>query len=211
MLSQTGEPGPIRNALDISFLAILREVVTSATRAFNEFEHSSALSETERFFWHGFTDHYLEMVKARARSETDLFGRGSAIASLTLALSVLLRLFAPFLPFIAEEIWSWEFTHSVHTAPWPAAHEFPPTAAEEANVFETAIAALGAVKKAKSEAKVSVAQPVRHVVLSCNDGSRSNLETVLDGVISAGRIDKLELAPANLPDNIFEIVSIDLL
>jgi valyl-tRNA synthetase len=211
VLSQTGEPGPIRNALDISFLANLREVVTSATRAFNEFEHSSALSETERFFWHGFTDHYLEMVKARARSETDLFGRGSAIASLTLALSVLLRLFAPFLPFIAEEIWSWEFTHSVHTAPWPATHEFPPTAAEEANVFETAIAALGAVKKAKSEAKVSVAQPVRHVVLSCNDRSRSNLETVLDGVISAGRIDKLELAPANLPDNIFEIVSIDLL
>lgn len=214
VLTQAGEPGPIQNALDISFLANLRDAVGSVTRSFDDFEHGAALSETERFFWHGFTDHYLEMVKARARSETDLPGRASAIASLRLALQVLLRLFAPFLPYITEEVWSWGFQDnhpSVHAAPWPSADEFPSARSEQASVFETAIAALGEVKKAKSEAKVSVAQPVSRVVLHSNDRSRINLETVLEDVTSAGRIARLEFASANLPDNVFELVSIDLL
>jgi valyl-tRNA synthetase len=211
VLTQSGEPGPIQNALDVSFLANLLEVVRSATRALHDFEHAAALSETERFFWHGFTDHYLEMVKARARSETDIAGRGSALAALQLALSVFLRLFAPFLPFITEEVWSWEFAKSVHVAAWPAAHEFPAASSEQENVFETAIAALGAVKKAKSEAKVSVAQPVSYVVLKCNDRSRHRLEAVLEDVKSAGRMEKLELVDeANLADNVIEIVSIQL-
>src|SRR6185436_16855128 len=66
-----------------------------------------ALAQSERFFWSGFTDSYVEIVKARARSESDAAGRASAVAALQRGKDALLRLFAPFLPYITEEVWSW--------------------------------------------------------------------------------------------------------
>jgi valyl-tRNA synthetase len=89
------------------------------------------LQEVESFFWSHFTDTYLELAKLRARSEDPAAatGRGSAVATLRLGLDVLLRLFAPFLPFICEEVWSWAFAAergqpSIHAAPWPSERDF---------------------------------------------------------------------------------------
>ncbi len=129
-------------------------------------DHAGALSETEQFFWRGFTDNYLELVKARTRSETDLEGRASAVATLRLALSTFLKLFAPFVPFIAEEVWSWSFAEaesqpSIHRAPWPKLDV--PTG--DPAVFETAIACYAAVNRAKSERKLSLRTPVASVTL----------------------------------------------
>ena len=196
VLGQTGEPHPITEPLDLAFACQLQDVVVRATDSFEKYEHALALDLIERFFWRGFTDNYLELIKVRSRSETDAAGRGSAVATLHLGLSVLLRLFAPFVPYITEEIWSWHFAEvtghrSIHTAPWPGAAEFP-TAANAA-LFETAIAAYATINKSKSVDGFSPGRKVQELKLACEPGTASSLQPVFNDLLGAARAARGEL------------------
>src|SRR5207237_7154443 len=130
VLSQTGASAPISCELDIAFMHKLREFVTRVTHLHNDFEYATGLKEINGFFWNNFTDSLIELVKARARDEnTDVRQRGSAITALRRGLSIFLRLFAPVVPYITEEIWSWAFAEetgikSIHRAPWPGDADF---------------------------------------------------------------------------------------
>jgi valyl-tRNA synthetase len=150
----------ITEPIDRAMLAQLEAVVADATEAFAGYEYHRALERTEAFFWR-FCDDYLELVKMRAyRGGAD--GR-SAQAALATALSVLLRLFAPVMPFVTEEVWSWWQEGSVHRAPWPVTGELR-AAAEGADpaVLDVAGGLLAEIRKAKSAEKKSQ----RHEVLS---------------------------------------------
>jgi valyl-tRNA synthetase len=212
VLSQGGEAHPIAAELDQAFAARLRELAARATAAFDAFDHARALQETESFFWTHFTDTYLELVKLRARSEQDAEGRGSALSALRLGLDVLLRLFAPFLPYVTEEVWSWAFAAekgvaSIHRASWPEDSDFAGIPAPaRAGSFEAAAACFGAIHKAKAEAAVSAGREVESLVLAAHPASLEALAPVLSDVLSGARCRSHQLAadPA-LEEGVFAV------
>jgi valyl-tRNA synthetase len=177
----------VTEPIDQAMLAALREVVETATKAFESYDHTKALEVTETFFW-TFTDDYLELVKERAYASEDQSAQavGSAVIALRQALAVLVRLFAPFIPFAAEEVWSWWQEGSVHVSPWPTADELT---FNDAGLMKIASEALSLVRKTKSDAKLSMKAELEFVVL---EGS-SEIHRFATDLKSVGKIQKLEL------------------
>lgn len=178
------EASAITNPLDRSMLAGLAEAVANATQAFESYDYTRALEAAERSFW-GWTDDYVELVKARAYGDGP--GADSAHAALQLALSVYLRLFAPFLPFVTEEVWSWWRQGSVHRESWPSADEFEGLTGE-AQVADLVSQVLTAVRRVKSDAKVSMRAEVERVSVTAPADQIA--------LIKEGELDLLEAARA---------------
>jgi valyl-tRNA synthetase len=157
------DPGAVTEDVDRALLAGLAAVVEEATTAFDAYDYARALERTEAFFW-PFCDDYIELVKTRAYGP-DAAAAASANRALRLALDVLLRLFAPVLPFVTEEAWSWWRTGSVHTQSWPDAQELRDAGGQDGDpaLLTVASEVLGQIRKAKSAAKVSMRAEVERV------------------------------------------------
>ncbi len=217
VLGQSAPDGPVTRALDVSFLARLRETVEKATEALEALEYAVALDAIERFFWSSFTDTYVEMVKSRARSETDAEGRASAVAALQIALKILVRMFAPYLPYVTEEVWSWAFAESesapsVHRAPWPSVRELEGLPAEGSGAtFGAACAFLDAVRKAKSGAGATVGRHLTRLKIAANAETAGLVEPCLDDLLAAARAEGEVLeVREGIEDGFFEVVDIEL-
>jgi valyl-tRNA synthetase len=197
VLTQAAPPGAVSCELDRAFLAELKALVARASAEFERYEHADALKGVESFFWTRFTDTTLELVKTRARG-ADAAGAASAVATLRLGLDVLLRLFAPFLPYVTEEIWSWAFAAekgqpSIHRAPWPGPDDFAGVAAPaDAGSLGVAIACLTAVNKAKADAEVSMGREVEWLRLAAAPATLEQLARVVGDVQGAARVARHE-------------------
>ena len=185
------DPALVTDPLDRAMLAGLADVTDRATAALLAYDHTRALEVTETFFW-TFCDDYLELVKDRAYGggATEVSApTASARAALGLALDTLLRLFAPVLPFATEEVWSWWQQGSVHRAPWPvAAPLFAVAAGADPALLASAGAALAALRKVKSEAKVSMRTEISHAELVIPADRAAALATVVGDLRAAGRV-----------------------
>jgi valyl-tRNA synthetase len=163
-LADAPEPlSAVTEAVDRSLLASLGQLVAEATTAFEAYDYARALERTEAWFW-TFCDDYVELVKARAYGERDPGTAASARATLLAALSVLVRLFAPVLPYTTEEVWSWWQEGSVHLAAWPAPSDVGDAAGDPA-VLVAAAALLGEIRRRKTEAGVSLRAAVASVAV----------------------------------------------
>nr|NLI51473.1 valine--tRNA ligase [Propionibacterium sp.] len=178
-------PDRIEAPVDLAMLAALRSVVAQATDAFEAFDYTPALEVSEKFFW-TFCDDYLELVKERAYGDQGPDAAASAQAALQLALGVLLRLFAPFLPFVTEEVWSWWRPGSVHLAAWPQVDELPGTG--DAALLDDVSAALIGVRGVKSAAKVSMKTEVSRARISGPEASLARLRAAEADLRAVGRI-----------------------
>ena len=191
------DPALVTVPLDQAMLAGLAEVVEQATAALESYDHTRALELTETFFW-TFCDDYVELVKDRAYGEGA--GAASARAALSLALDVLLRLLAPVLPFATEEVWSWWREGSVHRAPWPTSEPLRAAAGDASFATVTAAgAALAALRKVKSEAKVTMRTEILAARLEVPATQLASVEATVDDVRAAGRaVGTLEVVAADV-------------
>ena len=187
--------GTVTEPLDRSMLTRLARVVSEATRAFESYDHARALEVTESFFW-TFCDDYLELVKERAHgaTEADDAARASAVTALREALSVFIRLLAPFLPFATEETWSWFNEGSVHHAAWPEPAHLTDLAADgDEGLLDLVGEALVGIRGAKSEAKASQRTPVTLAVVQAPAGDAERLTTASPDLAAVGRIVDLRI------------------
>ncbi len=186
VVTGTGElAAQVTDPLDLSVLAALREVVEKATAGFESWDYTRSLEVTETFFW-TFCDDYLELVKDRAYGSRGEAGAASARATLRLALDVVLRLLAPVLPYVTEEVWSWTHEGSVHRASWPTVDEVP--AGGDPGVLASVGAALAVVRKAKSEAKVGMRAEVPTMTLVGPEAALGHVRSAEADLRAAGKL-----------------------
>ncbi len=167
-MSKPGTRGAGHGCVDRGLLTNLARLVRESTEDLEDYQYTRVLERTETFFWF-FCDDYLELVKARRYGDHGEALAASANTALLTALSVLLRLFAPFLPFATEEVWSWWQPGSVHKASWPTEDEILAVAggADDRGVQALQLAAqvLGAIRKKKSEEQRPLKTPVARIVI----------------------------------------------
>ena len=205
-----GEP-PVGTELtevfDLAMLARLRSVVTDATNAFENFDYARALEATEEFFW-WFCDDYVELVKSRAYAIDRPEAAASAQVALHAALHTVLRLFAPFIPFVTDEVWSWWQTGSVHSQSWPARDDGATASSGDTDMLDPVCEVLAAVRRTKTEAKVSQKAAVSLLVVTAPAATQALITAAESDLRDAGSIEsvryelgaaltcKVELAPA---------------
>ncbi len=190
---------PVRDAVDLSMLASLGRLVADVTAAFEDYDYARALERTESFFW-DFCDDYLELVKNRAYGTLGEERAASARAALLRALSVLLRLFAPVLPYVTEEVWSWWHDGgSIHRAPWPTPGELDAAGADP-TVWTAASVILSAVRREKTAAGVSLRAPVASMTITDTAAAVGVLQQAEDDLRQAGAIEELRWSIAAAED-----------
>jgi valyl-tRNA synthetase len=176
--------------LDAAMLTRLAGVVDEATRAFEEYDYARALERTEAFFW-WFCDDYVELVKGRAYGGHGEAAAASARVALLRALSTIQRLFAPMLPFVTAETWSWWQDGSVHRAPWPTAAETSAETGTDAGeeFIEAICGTIAAIRRAKTEAKVSQRARVETVAVTAPAAVLDAVRAGWPDIADAGSVD----------------------
>jgi valyl-tRNA synthetase len=148
---------------DRIFIGRLNNLIKNATSSFENYEYSRVKSDVENFFWKDFADNYIEIVKRRVYGEEGN-EKDSALYTLYISFFTLLKLFAPLIPFITEEIYQnhykkYEKENSIHISSWPEEIKIENKKNDD-EVYDSLLKIISLVRQKKSEAKVSMKTPI---------------------------------------------------
>ncbi len=212
VLSRSEPRGAITEAVDRGLVTGLARLVDDVTADLEAYNYTKALERTEAFFW-SFCDNYLELVKSRRYGDRGSEAAGSANAAMLVTMGTLLRLFAPYLPFVTEEVWSWWQEGSIHRAPWPVSRELLDHigGADERGerVLERAVDVMGAIRRKKSEEQKPLKTPVARLAIRGSAGDLALVEAVRDDLVAVGAVRELELVDAGEFDTVVELGTLE--
>ena len=190
-LNATLKKEDVKLEADHALLNKLAQVVESATKAFEKYDYTKALEVTETFFW-SFTDDYVELVKERTYGKQGEESANSAKAALGITIHSLLKLFAPFVPFVSEEVWSWWQNGSVHNEAWPKPEEITSNKAISIENLDLVTKVLAEIRKAKTEKQLSMKADVLELVIEAKSEEIEILKKSEKDLIAAGIIKNLK-------------------
>ena len=178
--------------IDCAQIGAMSELIDHCTRCFDAFDYASALERIEASFWL-FCDHYIELVKTRSYQAEDIEHKRSALATLYLSLKTFLHLFAPFFPYVTEEIWSWYFPSStahpsIHQSPWPKCKDFSGIPTHDSQLLNLAKWVLGTIRSAKTEQKKSLKHAVSSLEITASNDVIDQLVLIREDLCSAGSV-----------------------
>jgi len=193
-----GGEAPEYELFDRWLLSNLHGLIGQVTRGLESYEYSAALIQTEEFFWGHLCDNYLEIVKDRLYNPE---GRGEAAryaaqATLYESLLVLLKLFAPVMPHLTEEIYQAGFRphegeRSIHLTSWPRpdARWTDDEAARDAGALGVSV--VTAVRKFKSERSLSLKTRLAQLTVSGDDTMRAAIDSARADLAATAQADEL--------------------
>jgi valyl-tRNA synthetase len=189
------------NTMDKWMLTKLNKLVKSATESFENYEYAKARADVDQFFWHTLCDNYLEIIKDRMYNpQNHKEGKTGAQYALHKSILSVLKLFAPIMPYITEEVYHMKFDKeekkkSIHTSPWPVidAKEIDEQAEASGDI---AVAIIGAVRKFKSEKNISLKQDLKKLVIETDN--KKLVETVLNDIKSTTRALTIEFGKGDI-------------
>jgi valyl-tRNA synthetase len=195
---------PVLVPTDKWILSKLNKLILAATKDFEEYNHSSAKTGTESFFWETFTDNYMEMVKTRLYDSPDgSMERNSAKYTLYTVLHALVKLMAPIMPFVTEEVYQTIFKKdkdpaSVHISAWPEVEEaFINDDAE--NTGNMLIEIATAVRRYKSEKKIPMGSQLETLKINASkDAYAEVLRSCLTDIKSVTRAKQIDISVAKI-------------
>ena len=191
-LNATLNKSDVSQDVDHALLNNLAQVVETATSAFEKYEYTRALEVAESFFW-SFTDDYVELVKERTYGNQGEEAAKSARAALGITTHTSLKLFAPFIPFVTEEVWSWWQEGSIHLQSWPKSFEITTKPDLGASALTNVTAILADVRKVKTENKQSMKAEVKSLEIWASKEVIAQVENAQKDLIAAGNIKDLKL------------------
>jgi valyl-tRNA synthetase len=195
---------PALSPADRWILSRLQEVISQATEQFHLYEYATVKSLLEVFFWNDLADNYLEMAKQRLY-EKEVAGYEGARFCLYRTLLDTIKLFAPFLPHVTEQIYQGLFAsedhiNSIHLSSWPAGDPglLDPSAQE---FGQTLVQIATAVRRYKSNMGISLGSELATLHLATGDKVlRSSLREALGDISSITRARSIIVASQTAPN-----------
>ena len=191
-LNATLNNADVTQAVDHALLNKLAQVVETATTSFDKYDYTRALEVAETFFW-AFTDDYVELVKERTYGNQGEAAANSARAALGITTHTLLKLFAPFIPFVTEEVWSWWQEGSIHLQSWPKSSEIITDKSAGIDPLNNVTWILSEVRKVKTENKQSMKAEVKTLEIWAKAEVIEQVKDAQKDLIAAGNIKDLKL------------------